>query len=62
MINFTEITSFATQLADESGRVILAHYLDPHLRVERKVDETPVTQADREAEIRMREAMNHALD
>ncbi len=54
-MNFEEILPFAQRLVEESSRVILAHYLDPHLQVERKVDETPVTQADREAEARMRE-------
>ena len=38
MINFEEILSFAQRLAEESGRVILAHYLDPVRRNHRKLD------------------------
>ncbi|MBG28490.1 MAG: histidinol-phosphatase [Opitutae bacterium] len=49
-MNLTEIRSFVQSLVEESGRIILAHYLDPNLEVEYKVDETPVTLADREAE------------
>ena len=45
-MNLTEIRSFIQSLAEESGRIILAHYLDPNLEVEYKVDETPVTLAD----------------
>ena len=54
-MNLEEILPFAHKLVEESGRIILAHYLDPYLRVERKIDETPVTKADREAETCMRE-------
>ena len=54
-MNLTEIRSFIQSLAEESGRIILAHYLDPNLEVEYKVDETPVTLADREAELLIRE-------
>ena len=49
-MNLTEIRSFVQSLAEESGHIILAHYLDPSLEVEYKVDDTPVTLADREAE------------
>ena len=53
-MNHKQIRAFAQTLAEESGRIILAHYLDPNLEVERKVDESPVTKADRETEIQMR--------
>jgi histidinol phosphatase-like enzyme (inositol monophosphatase family) len=42
-------------LARESAAVILPHYGKPELAVEVKADESPVTVADRAAELRLRE-------
>jgi len=41
---------FAVALAHEVGELILRHFRDPDLVVERKRDDSPVTAADREAE------------
>ena len=54
-MNLEEISPFIHNLVEESGRIILGHYLKPNLQVDRKADETPVTVADRETECRMRE-------
>ena len=54
-MNLEEISPFIHNLVEESGRIILGHYLKPNLQVDRKADETPITVADRETECRMRE-------
>jgi myo-inositol-1(or 4)-monophosphatase len=46
---------FATLLARESAKVILPYFAAPDLKVDEKSDHTPVTAADRGAEMRMRE-------
>ena len=46
--------SFACLLAEKSGKIILSGFRK-NLRVDRKDDDSPVTQADRDAEQRMRE-------
>ncbi len=49
-----EFVALAERLADAAGAVAL-HYFRQTLEIADKSDETPVTQADREAEARMRE-------
>ena len=50
-----EMKAFMTELAQASGELILRYWRDEeHLRVERKADSTPVTEADRGAERLMR--------
>lgn len=50
-----EMKAFMTELAKASGELILRYWRDEeHLRVERKADSTPVTEADRGAERLMR--------
>ncbi|CAJ1363479.1 unnamed protein product [Effrenium voratum] len=56
----TEFVSFAEKLADVAGEVILRYWRKPvevesKLELHRPVAESPVTEADREAEQRMRE-------
>jgi myo-inositol-1(or 4)-monophosphatase len=46
---------FLQTLALESGRVIAPYFGDPKLTVDSKSDETPVTVADRNAELKLRE-------
>ncbi len=48
---------FALDLAAQSAKLILGHYLVDGLLVESKTDESPVTIADRGAELLMREAL-----
>jgi myo-inositol-1(or 4)-monophosphatase len=50
-----EFESFAVELAQAAGRIIRPLFGDPKLRVDTKSDATPVTAADRDAEIRIRE-------
>ncbi|RKX33230.1 MAG: histidinol-phosphatase [Verrucomicrobia bacterium] len=47
--------SFAVELADAAGEIIRPLFGDPSLKVDTKSDATPVTEADRNAEIRIRE-------
>ena len=49
-----EFIALAERLADSAGDVLLRYFRQP-LGIDDKEDETPVTQADREAETRMRE-------
>lgn len=48
------LLAFAEQLADEAGRVITPYFRSTTITVDQKVDDTPVTIADREAEQAMR--------
>jgi myo-inositol-1(or 4)-monophosphatase len=50
-----EFYDFARKLAEESGAVIRRYFLAGNLGVETKEDKSLVTQADRQAEARMRE-------
>ena len=50
-----EFESFAVELAEAAGRIIRPLFGDPNLKVDTKSDETPVTAADRDAELRIRE-------
>ncbi len=45
---------FVKELAQASGEIILRHYRDASLAVEQKEDQSPVTAADREAEVELR--------
>jgi histidinol phosphatase-like enzyme (inositol monophosphatase family) len=47
--------AFIRTLAEESGKIIRPYFANPDLTIELKADETVVTVADREAELRMRE-------
>lgn len=49
-----EFVALAERLADAAGEVLRRYYRQP-LAITDKADESPVTQADREAEARMRE-------
>ena len=49
-----DFAGFAQQLADVAGGIVRRHYRSPVI-VERKLDASPVTAADREAERGMRE-------
>ena len=49
---------FITQLAHESAGIIMPYFTDPGLVVERKMDASPVTAADREAEAHIRKRIN----
>jgi myo-inositol-1(or 4)-monophosphatase len=55
-----EFTTFIHVLAEKSGEVIRRYYAKPNLAVEIKTDQTPVTQADREAEAVMRSLIRKA--
>jgi len=52
-----EFLQLAFSLAKVSSEIVNAAYLDSRLRVEQKNDRTPVTEADRNAEEAMREAI-----
>jgi len=54
-IRTNEFSRFIPTLAARSGEIINHHYSAAHLDVEMKDDETPVTRADREAEMLLRE-------
>lgn len=53
----TERLCFALQLAEQASELILSHYLVDGLLVESKADESPVTVADRGAELLMRDLL-----
>jgi len=55
-----EFTEFICTLAEKSGDVIKPYFAKANLAVEIKEDETPVTQADREAEAVMRDLIRKA--
>ena len=59
-MDLTPLKEFALHLARESARVILPHFGNPSLEVEQKSDNTPVTVADRDAEIVMRNLIRQA--
>ena len=48
---FLQLRAVAMAAAEAGGRAALQHFRRPDLRVEWKSDESPVTVADREAEI-----------
>jgi histidinol phosphatase-like enzyme (inositol monophosphatase family) len=50
-----EFTEFISALAEKSGEVIKPYFARADLAIETKEDQTPVTQADRQAEAVMRE-------
>jgi len=50
MMDLDQFQNIAFDLTHESGKLILAHFRDPDLKVDLKNDASPVTQADREAE------------
>ncbi len=52
------LKQFITRLARESEAVIMPYFADPGLVIERKIDTTPVTAADREAEALMRQLIS----
>lgn len=56
----SEFIALGEALADAAGEVLLRYYRQP-LGITDKPDESPVTQADREAEARMREAIAGAF-
>ena len=65
-MSFTEHPEFpaalalAEQLADVARRIVLAHFRAP-LAIERKIDGTPVTAADRDIETHMRRMIRAAF-
>lgn len=54
-MDWTQERRFLHTLALESGQVIAPYFGDPKLGVDSKADQTPVTVADRQAELRLRE-------
>ncbi len=54
-MSLTAWIDFAVYLARESAEVIRPHFANPRLHVEQKADSSPVTEADRASEQRMRE-------
>ncbi len=59
-LSWEEVESLVRRLAQESGKVIRSYFRKP-LSVEQKEDASPVTQADKEAEERMREMIMEAF-
>jgi len=57
-MDWTQERRFLRRLAAESGQVIAPYFGDPKLTVDAKSDRTPVTVADRLAEVRMRELIH----
>ena len=55
-----KLIEFIKALADGSGRIITSYYADDTLGVELKDDSSPVTKADREAEVLMRKMIRKA--
>jgi len=55
-----EFRDFIHVLAEKSGEVIRPYFAKPNLAVEIKMDQTPVTQADREGEAVMRSLIRKA--
>jgi myo-inositol-1(or 4)-monophosphatase len=54
-MNWAQEKRFLHTLAQESGQVIAPYFGDPKLAVDAKSDATPVTVADRNAELKLRE-------
>ncbi len=50
-----ELVDFVVEIANEAGRLTLEYFQDPSLVVDRKLDGTPITAADRGAEEFLRE-------
>lgn len=50
---------FALQVAREASALILPYYRNPDLEVERKRDTSPVTEADKRAELLIRDRLAH---
>jgi histidinol phosphatase-like enzyme (inositol monophosphatase family) len=60
----TDVTSrlqFGLQVAREAQELILGHYQSPDLQVDSKRDTSPVTEADRGAELLIRDRLSHAF-
>lgn len=55
MQELTDRTNFALQIAREAGRFTLDYFQSDRIDVDRKADDSPVTQADRGAEQLLRE-------
>ena len=55
-----EDLDLAIAMADQADQVTVGYFKSPDLKVERKADNTPVTQADREAEAVIRRVLAHA--
>jgi histidinol phosphatase-like enzyme (inositol monophosphatase family) len=58
---FSPRLSLALDIAREAGRHTLTYFGRPELQVDRKADESPVTIADREAELLLRERIAAAM-
>ncbi len=56
-MNMTAMSHFASTLADAVRSIVLPHFREP-LAIEHKADHSPVTQADRAAEQRLRELIH----
>lgn len=54
-MNLSEYSEFILLLAEKSAKIIRSHFFNPKLLVETKPDDSPVSQADKEAEELMRE-------
>jgi histidinol phosphatase-like enzyme (inositol monophosphatase family) len=50
-----ELRSFIEEIALKAGEITLKYFNNPNLRIETKANDTPVTQADQEAERYLRE-------
>ena len=55
--NLTSRLDFALAVATEASGLILRYYQNPDLEVERKRDSSPVTEADKGAELLIRERL-----
>ncbi len=53
-----EYKTFFKTLAQQSGEILRRYFFNEPLTVERKADDSPVTQADREAEERLRQLIH----
>lgn len=54
------LLAFAERLADEAGRIITPYFRSTTIAIDQKIDDTPVTVADREAEQAMRALIEEA--
>ena len=57
MSDLSDRLAFAVAAAEDVQPLILRHFQNPELEVERKGDDSPVTVADKECEIRLRDAI-----
>ena len=55
--NFDELINFSKHLADESEKLI-KNYFRTSLNIESKEDKSPVTLADKEVELKIRDLIN----